>query len=171
MKLADALRQFCSVPLPQEPPAHPGLNWDRIGECSASLRKRDEEAAEIESISNQTLPLLLSIQEKIDDQQHVNRTIARIDALRARVQNLAVCYGLIMQLTQSSELTRFKADRKISAANAQGADLQRRQVQRDIENVRAVIAAAGEFRKLVQTVLEQMETFAIPSNPGLLEAA
>jgi hypothetical protein len=84
---------------------------------------------------------------------------------------MSACYGLIMQLTQSSELERFKADRKISAANAQGVDLQRRQLERDIENVRAVIAAAGEFRKLIQTVLQRIDTFAVPSTAGLLEAA
>jgi hypothetical protein len=176
MKLIDALKQFCASPLPQPAPEHPGLRWERIGECAGSLRKRQDEAAQIELIGNQTLPLLLSIQEKLDDQQHVNRAIARIDALRSRVQGLSVCYGLIMQLTQSSELSRFKADRKISAANMEGIDLQRRQVERDIENVRAVTAAAGEFRKLVHSVLQRMESFAIPSasgrkTAGLLEAA
>jgi len=171
MKLSQALAQFCASPLPQAAPHYPGLNWERIGECAASLRRRDEEAAQIESIGNQTLPLLQSIQENITDQHHVNRTISLIDALRARVQGLSVCYGLIMQLTQSSELSRFKADRKISAAHLDGVELQRRQVERDIENVRAVLAAAGEFRKLMQTVLDRMEGFAVPTAPDLLEAA
>jgi hypothetical protein len=171
MKLADALRQFCASPLPQSAPDYPGLHWDRIGECSHSLQKRDEEAAQIESIGKETLPLLISIKENVDDQAHVNRTIARIDALRARMHGLSVCYSLIMQLTQSSELSRFKADRQISAAKVEGVDLQRRQVERDIENVRAVIAAAGEFRRIVQTVLEGLATFVVPSRSNLLEAA
>ena len=50
-------------------------------------------------------------------------------------------------------------------------NLQRRQVERDIENVHAVISATGEFRKLIQTVLARMETFSVPSTPRLLEAA
>jgi hypothetical protein len=171
MKLADVLAQFCTSPLPTAPPSHPGLNWDRIGECAGSLQKRDDEAAQIESIAIETLPLLESIKERIEDQHHVNRTIALIDTLRARVAGLSMCYGLIMQLTQSSELSRFKADRKICADKLEGVDLQRRQVQRDIENVQAVIAAAGEFRKLVQSVLLRMESFTDRSSPRLLEAA
>jgi hypothetical protein len=171
MTLAKALAEFCASPLPRSTPEHPGLCWDRIGECAGSLRKRDDEAAEIESIAIQTLPLLESIRDKISDQHHVNRTIALVDALRVRVSGLSVCYGLIMQLTQSTELTRFKADRKISAEHLEGVDLQRRQVERDIENVQAVIAAAGEFRNLIGTVLARVESFAIPSAPDLLEAA
>jgi hypothetical protein len=171
MKLADVLAQFCTSPLPKVPPSHPGFNWDRIGECAGSLQKRDDEAAQIESIAVETLPLLESIKERIEDQQHVNRTIALIDTLRARVAGLSMCYGLIMQLTQSTELSRFKADRKISADKLEGVDLQRRQVHRDIENVQAVIAAAGEFRKLVQSVVVRMETFTDRISRCLLEAA
>jgi hypothetical protein len=171
MTLADALAAFCDSPLPRTLPEHPGLCWDRIGECAGSLQKRDEEAAEIESIALQTLPLLQSIRDKIEDQDHVNRTIALVDALRVRVSGLSVCYGLIMQLTQSTELSRFKADRKISAEHLEGVDLQRRQVERDIENVRAVIAASGDFRKLISTVLARMESFAPPSAEQFLEAA
>jgi hypothetical protein len=171
MTLAGALAAFCDSPLPRNAPEYPGLCWDRIGECAGSLQKRDEEAAEIESIAIQTLPLLQSIRDKIEDQDHVNRTIAQVDALRVRVGGLSVCYGLIMQLTQSTELNRFKADRKISAEHLEGVDLQRRQVERDIENVEAVIAAAGDFRKLIATVLARMERFAAPSAGQLLEAA
>jgi hypothetical protein len=171
MKLADVLREYCSASLKQAPPEYPGLLWDRIGECVGSLRKRDEEAAEIESIATQTLPLLISIQENVEDQPQVNRLIARIDALRARVASLSVCYGLIMQLTQSTELNRFKADRQISADNTQGIDLQRRQVSRDIENVRAVIAAAAEFRRIVQQAMDQIQQLAGTEDAALREAA
>jgi hypothetical protein len=171
MKLSDALAQFCSSPLPQNTPIYPGLNWDRISECAGSLQKREDEAAQLESIARQTLPLLQSIQENLGDQQFVNRTIAQIDTLRARVQNLDSSYGLIMQLTQSSELNRFKADRQIAAAKIDGLDLQRRQLQRDIENVQAVIKAAGEFRKLMRSVMERMESFVTPAAARLLEAA
>jgi hypothetical protein len=171
MKLADVLREFCTAPLTQSPPVYPGLDWSRLGECEASLRKREEEAAEIESIGQQTLPLLLSIQEKIDDQPHVNRTIARIDALRAKIHGYSVCYSLIMQLTQRTELNRFKADRKIAADKVEGLELQRRQLDRDIENVRAVTSAAGEFRRLIGTVLEQIERFPVPQAQTMLEAA
>jgi hypothetical protein len=62
-------------------------------------------------------------------------------------------YDLIMQLSQLTELARFHADRKISASRIDGVERQRRQVTRDITNVRAVSDAAREFQLLIRQVI------------------
>jgi hypothetical protein len=90
----------------------------------------------------------------------VNRAIGKLDALRARMRYVDNCYGLIMQLTQLTELQRFHADRKIASAKLDGAEKQRRQVNRDIDNVRAVISASIEFRSLMEEVIAYIESFA-----------
>jgi len=71
----------------------------------------------------------------------------------------SACYTLIMQLMQKSELQRFKADRKISAAKVDGIERQRRQVQRDIENVRNVADSAAEFQVLIEETIARLEQF------------
>ena len=100
-----------------------------------------DEAEKIEQISRETLPLLEEIRDHIDDQRRVNRAIGEIDGLRARMNGLGATYDLITELTQSSQLDRFNADRRISASGVEGIERQRMQVARDVENVRGVMAA------------------------------
>jgi hypothetical protein len=160
MKLANALAQFCTQTIGREPPAHPGLRWERLDECAASLRNRLSEAREVEQISRDTLPLLEEVRDHLDDQQRVNQAIAKIDALRGRINQLGPCYNLITQLTQKTELARFKADRAIAAARVDGIERQHRQVQRDIDNVRSVLEAAREFQNLMSNAIENVQHFA-----------
>ena len=58
-----------------------------------------------------------------------------------------------MQLSQLTELARFHADRKITASRIDGAERQRRQLMRDIQNVRGVCDAAREFQLLMRQVI------------------
>jgi hypothetical protein len=158
MKLADAIEQFCREPvLHLAGETHPGLRWDRLSECLASLRERHRESAEIEQISKGTLPLLEEIREHLGDQRRVNKAIARIDVLRVRMNELGPCYDLITQLTQKTELQRFTADRKISASKIDGVERQLRQVSRDIDNVRGVIDAAEQFQQLMNETIAIVE--------------
>ena len=69
------------------------------------------------------------------------------------MNELGRTYDLVTQLTQATELQRFKADRTISAARLDGIELQRRQVARDIENVRGVLHAAEDFMELMDDVI------------------
>jgi hypothetical protein len=160
MKLADALAQFCTQSVGREPPVHPGLRWDRLDECAASLKNRLNEAREVEQISLETLPLLEEVRDHLADQRRVNQAIAKIDALRGRIHQLGPCYNLIMQLTQKTELRRFKADRAIAASKIDGVARQRRQVERDIENVRSVVEASREFQNLMSNAIDNVRHFA-----------
>ena len=84
--------------------------------------------------------------------------VHRIDALRAQMNALGATYDLITQLTQQTELARFNADRSIAASKDTGIERQRRQVQRDVENVRGLVDAAGEFKKLIDEVITRLTT-------------
>jgi hypothetical protein len=158
MKLADVLETYCREPLADAFPHHPGMRWDRIPGCIASLRNRLDEAAAIERISRETIPLLSEIHDHLDDQARVNRTIVRLDALRSRMNEFGACYDLITQLTQNTELKRFEADRKISASKLDAAEKQRRQVGRDIANVTGIVDAAAEFQAMVRSVIGRLES-------------
>jgi hypothetical protein len=157
MPLAQAIAEFCVRPLPLSSLDHPPLQTQRVGEALACLKRRCDEAGEIGRISAQTLSLLEEIRDHHADQTHVNRAIARIDPLRKRMNELGRTYDLITQMTQWTELQRFEADRLLAASKAAGLDRQKRQVLRDIDNVRAVIAAAAEFEQLVQRTIVQLE--------------
>jgi hypothetical protein len=155
MKLADAIATYCTHPV-ERLTDHPGLDWSRLGDCIRCIENRRDEAREIERISIQTLPLLEEIRDHLDDQARVNRAIAKIDALRAKMNEVGGCYELVMQLSQTSEMQRFQADRKILAAKVSGAEKQKRQVGRDVDNVRSVIAAAKVFQTLMDEVIHRL---------------
>jgi hypothetical protein len=165
MKLADAIRDFCKEPLGERAPddGRPGQQWVRAGNCVGSLQARREEARQIELIGRDTLPLLEEIRDHVDDQSRVNRAIAQIDTLRARVDAFGPTYDLVLQLTQKSELRRFQSDRRIQAAKLSGLELQRKQIERDIENVRAIAEAAGEFGRLMDEVIQKLKAFTDPA--------
>jgi hypothetical protein len=156
MTLADTIAEHCQEPLPAFEDELPALQWNRTAACIESLENRQAEAKEIERISNHTLPLLQEIFDHIDDQPRVNRAIARIDELRREMNSLGRTYDLVTQLTQTTELARFQADRKIAAAKLDGIERQRGQVKRDIDNVRGVAAAAKEFQALMDEVIDRM---------------
>ena len=158
MKLAEAIEQFCTRPLRPAPRDYPGLKWDRVGECIELLERRRDEAKAIERSSQQTLPLLEEIRDHNSDQSRVNQAIGRIDALRAKMNELGATYDLITELTQSTQLKRFEADRRLSASKLSGAERQCRQVARDVENVRGVTEAAAEFQRLMTDVIARIAT-------------
>jgi hypothetical protein len=132
----------------------------------ASLQARREEARQIELISQETLPLLEEIRDHLEDQPRVNAAIARIDALRNRIDAFGPTYDLVTQLTQKSELERFQRDRQIQAKRLTGIELQREQIARDVENVRAVEAAAREFQGLMDEVIAKLKAYTDPKQAG-----
>jgi hypothetical protein len=102
------------------------------------------------------LPLLEEVRDHVQDQKRVNRAIARIDALRAAMNEFWSAYDLVAQLTQRSQLDRFEADRRIAGSKVDGVQRQRRQVARDVANVRSMMDAAGRFRQLMDEVISQL---------------
>jgi len=158
MALAEAIEKYCLDEKRQDYglEARAAVDWSVLPEVISCLEKRTEEARGVEQISRETSPLLEEIHDHIEDQARVNKTIAKIDALRAKMNDLGACYELITDLTQTTELERFKSDREISAAKVTGTELQRRQVKRDISNVRAVEAAAKEFQGMMAETIARL---------------
>lgn len=157
MTLADALNQHCTGSVSAPPESAEPMRWDRAGQCIDSLQKRLDEARQIEQIGRQTLPLLMEVRDHLADQQRVNRAIAKIDPLRAEINRFGPTYDLVMQLSQKTELERFREDRVIAAAAVNSLERQRRQIERDINNVEGVVAAAAEFQDLMRDVIDRLQ--------------
>ena len=160
MPLAEVIARFCTRPLPPRLLDHPGLRRDHLPACVQSLRERREEARKIQQIGQETLPLLEEVRDHLDDQDRVNRTIAKIDGLRSRLRELDHCYHLITDLTQYTEVMRFSSDRLIAAARLTGVERQCKQVDRDITNVRGIVDAAGIFIGLMDQVIDRFSAEA-----------
>jgi hypothetical protein len=161
MPLAEAIDRYCDrTAAPTSPLSLAGQDLTGLEEAAECLSKRREEASEIEAIAAQTLPLLQQIHDHIEDQPLVNRVIAQIDALRGRMNQLGPCYELVVQLTQKTELQRFKADRKMASSKLSGVEKQRRQIARDIDNCRGVMEAAAAFQLLMDEVVDRLRAMS-----------
>jgi hypothetical protein len=157
MPLREAIERFCTTRFEIDLADHPGPDWSRLPACVDSLRRRRSEAAEVARISRQTLPLLEEIRDHAGDQDRVNALIARIDGLRAAMNDFGATYDLVAQLNQRAQLHRFEADRRISAAKFDPLERQRRQVARDVDNVRGMFEAAQQFQRLMDEVIERLQ--------------
>jgi hypothetical protein len=156
MSLAEALKGMSGTAGPTVPfvgPALPDVREDVTG----SLEKRLEESRDITAIARETLPLLEEVETCLDDQPRVNRLIAKIDGLRARMLELNDCYELITALSQQSELERFRQDRQLAAAKLVGLERQKAQLKRDIANVKSLIAASGMFEGLIEKTVGRLK--------------
>jgi hypothetical protein len=157
--LRGVLDIFCRKPLHGRVPPHPGLSTMHLAATRIAITRRIDDARAIASIANRVAPLLEEIHDHLDDQPRVNRAIARIDPLREAMNNLGRSYDLIMYLTQKTELERFKADMAIDGSGATSSDLQRRQAQRDLDNVRSVANAAAAFEATMHASLTAFDAF------------
>lgn len=158
MTLRDALDTHCTQELAwRGKPRESGkASWAEVSRC---LLARRDEAERIRAVAQETLPLLEEIRDHTGDDARVNRAIARIDLLRAKMNELGATYDLVTQLTQKTELERFESDMRISAEKElDGHERQRRQVVRDLANCRAIIGAAEEFADLMSRVLDEGES-------------
>lgn len=144
----------CDAPLPREP-------FDEL----ASLQRRDGgklhiATAELEGAINElsraieTCDELLSLFEKLGELTHdppaFNRTLVRVDELRARVHRSSRAYRMINAATQFAELQRVSADLGIAADEPDEVARAKRQLARD----EAFITAVREGAEFVTEVLE-----------------
>lgn len=150
MPLAEVLERFCQRPLRPRARSHAGMNLAGLDAASAALDRRAEEAMRMREIAGTVLPLLEEIRDNIDDQAQVNRAIARIDPLRGEMNRCGKSYDLVMYLAQKSEFDRFKKDMAIQGRELDPKDRQFRQVQRDIDNARAILDASDAFIALME---------------------
>ena len=149
MPLAEAIAAFCRENVPP-PPAHVApAPADVEARVTRSLARRRAEARVVRDVSRRTLPVLEAIRDGAGDAARTDPQIAQIDALRRELEAVDSTYSLVMTLTQRSEQERFRADRRIRAAGISPLERQRRQVERDLVNVRAVLAAAEDFLTLL----------------------
>jgi hypothetical protein len=156
MTLAEAIGEFCRNPLPEVESDAAAPRWEVLKDCRECLLARKAEAEEIGKISDQTLPLLEEIREHLEDQGRVNRLIARVDELRTRMDGFGRTYDQVMQYSQQTEMKRFEKDRLLAAARLEGTKRQEFQLERDIENVRAVGLAAKAFVNSMTDIAEQL---------------
>jgi hypothetical protein len=135
-----------TLSLPPTPPA-PRVAVDRVDERVRGVRAG---AWRVADLSRKALAALEEMLEHHADQARVNRCITRVEALRDKATVEDPAYGLSQLLNQVGGFNRLKADREITLEHALAPmERQKRQIRRDIENVRSLAEAAEQLARLL----------------------
>lgn len=151
MTLADAVSRYGrpdsrsdAQRAPGAPPAPPAAQLaEQVSAVAA-------EVVEVERISRDTAKVLEQMRSRAGDTAKINALITDVYALRDEVMRHATGYKLVEFLNQTGVFNRFKADRAIEMeAGLTPAQVQQRQIERDITNVTWIADAAAEMSAML----------------------
>ena len=162
MMLAEALDRYAGEGSPRV--MLPETTRDEI-----ALRRGARTAAEraralrrgvrrVGEISRETARLLEEMRDHHADQPRVNRLIGRVQGLAREVESLGAAYELVQRLNQIGTLRRFRRDREIGLDEGLSPlERQRRQIERDLENVTWLADAADAMGRMLDDTAAAME--------------
>ncbi len=122
------------------------------------LRAVRKDVWRIGEASRKTAVLLSEMAEHHADQERVNRLIRQVYAMRDEVLALEPAFTLVQLLDQKGGLSRIRADRSINLdASLPPMERQRRQIDRDADNVRSLATAADELGRILDDELRALD--------------
>ncbi|HRX84784.1 MAG TPA: DUF115 domain-containing protein [Phycisphaerae bacterium] len=161
MPLATALERYCAEPIPAERFDYlRTTRWrspDVLPKVRTELAARIGEVDGVLDICTEMNDLLHELEGLLDKPQKFNQRLVRVDELRAAVNHAYRAYRIINTASQLSELRRFSADRKLSAAKAEGVDRAKQQLKRDIDFVGGLSSAGADVKKMLVGALERLD--------------
>lgn len=145
MRLSEFLAEFMGEPVGELPLADRAMDDALLARAAEVLAGRQEEVRELGELSRGTVPLLEQMLEHQGEGSRMAGLFARLEKKQARVAELQQAFGLVQQLNQVGTFNRHRADRSIRADRESDAiGVQRRQLERDIENLKWLIQACDE---------------------------
>lgn len=151
MPLREALERFAGAERPALPETAGGAR--ETASVREALRAHFErlivDAGAIRAASDETAERLTEIAESRVDTRGANAIVAEVQATGHRVRAMKPAFPLVEFINQTGVLNRFKADRLIELAGDDPLERQRRQAERDIQNVRWIGQAADELARQV----------------------
>lgn len=161
MTLREALDRYCAAPLPDDAFAYRRTaRWfDPAGldEARSEIKSRLDEVREVAALCEEMLAVLKELQGLTDQPDRFNRRLARVDQLRARLNESYRGYRVINAAAQLSELRRFSADRRLGLSDVTGAERAKRQLSRDVEFVSATRDGAKVAMEILEAALPRFD--------------
>jgi hypothetical protein len=161
MTLAEAIESAGFVPpleLPAPAPAHDTER--RLRRVAERVRKVRQDVSRIGEHSRGAAKLLEEMIEHQHDQPRVNKLIVRAHTMGEEVGQMRPAFALVQHLNQAGSLKRVRADRAIMLEEASGGlspmARQRRELERDLVNVRWLAEAADELGVMLDGVTRML---------------
>ncbi len=155
--LAEALSAHATRPVPRLPTPPRRLDPDRLAAASRLLRQRTDEVTQIRQLSRKAIPLLRQMIEHQRDRPRMNQLLERVEKIKRRVNELHESFNVINDLNALGAFRRARADRAIFNTDTDEFERQRRQIDRDLDNLDMLIQACEEAMKIFRDALERVE--------------
>lgn len=131
----------------------------RVEERVAAVRN---DAARIAERSRRAESLIVEMIERHADQPRVNRLIGELEKVRDDAVGRQPAFDLVQTLNQSGVFNRLRADRAVRIADHGGGltptERQRRQLERDLDNVRTLALAGDDLGAILDDTLAMLRT-------------
>lgn len=164
MSLHEALERFGRAPIdPSRFAYRKSTCWrdpSRAAAAVTELEKRLQELEEAVRVCDELLDLLDELAGLTGDPPRFNRRLVRVDELRAAVHQESRPYQIVNGVAQLSELRRFSADRRISAAGDEPVERAKSQIARDKDFIGGVRSGALDVKPLLADALERLRQAA-----------
>jgi len=161
MTLAQVAERFCQRPIPADRLGYrEQLHWDdpsRWEAGRAEIEQRCKDVRQMTQACEKMIEVLEELTGLLDAPAKFNRRIADVDALRIRIQGMARTYEMISAVSQQAELQRFRADRQLGLDDVDGIARARRQLERDIRFVKAILEGAKVLDEILAGSLERFD--------------
>jgi len=158
MPLAEALTTYATRPLPALPEAFVEPEPNRLDHVATLLEKRIDQARDFRRISQQTIPILRKMLKNQRDHAKMDRLFAQLDKHRKQVGQLNEVFALVNELNQIGLFKRVRADRAIDVDDQLDPyERQRRQLERDIDNVDWLIQACDEALNIFEGAADRID--------------
>lgn len=159
MPLDEALEAYATRPVPSYKIPPVGFDMDRLGLMVKRLEHRLAEVDELRQLSRKTIPLLEQMKKHQHNYNKASEIHDRIEKYKKRVNALNETFGLINDLNTIGAFKRARADRAIQHKDMDQYEVQRRQIDRDIENLEWLIQACDEGQQIFNDALKRTRTF------------
>jgi len=160
ISLEQACERYRQRPIdPQRFAYREAVNWrdnSRLAATQCELSTRLDELMEVQSTCEALLVLLRQLQGLLDQPAEFNRKMIRIDELRTKVSRETRGYLIVNAATQTAELQRFSADRRIDAVEHGAKDRAKKQLDRDIRFMKEVIVGAKEMYDVIEQARQRV---------------
>ncbi|MEX2216420.1 MAG: 6-hydroxymethylpterin diphosphokinase MptE-like protein [Phycisphaeraceae bacterium] len=159
--LAEALRQYATRPVPTLPLPSRQFDPDQLEAAVNVIQQRIGDVHELDRIAESSLPILRQMLEHQRDGKRFNKLFARLQANKEEVDKRSLTFGLVNDLNTVGVFRRARADRAIQFDEAHETDplaRQRRQIERDIDNIEWLRQAYVETLGIFEAALERAVT-------------
>ena len=160
MKLQEAAVQYCGRPLESACFDYLRLKWSdpsRLRPARESLATRREELDAFRGLCGETYRLLRELQNLVDTPDEFNRRIVRVDELRTLVQNHAVLFRMVRDVSQLAELQKVSADRRLLVEDVGGKVRAGRQLQRDERFMVALLEGCDRLQGILDGAVDRFD--------------